>query len=73
MFSKILCYYLLYILKNELAGVLQTMVINVLYGEFCYLDEIPRNAKIVDIKLKVEKKVYVPWVRLDLAYNEQLV
>ena len=49
------------------------MVINVLYGEFCYLDEIPRNAKIVDIKLKVEKKVYVPWVRLELAYNEQLV
>ena len=49
------------------------MVINVLYGEFYYLDEIPSNAKIVDIKLKVEKKVHVPWVRLDLAYNEQLV
>ena len=56
-----------------MVGVLQTIVINVLYGEFCYLDEIPRNAKIVDIKLKVEKKVYVPWVRLELAYNEQLV
>ena len=49
------------------------MAINVLYGEFCYLDEIPRNAKIIDIKLQVEKKVYVPWVRLDLAFNEYLV
>ena len=52
---------------------MQTTVINVLYGEFYYLDEIPRDAKIVDIKLKVEKKVYISWVRLDLAYNEQLV
>ena len=57
----------------KLVGVLQTMVINVLYEGICYLEEISRTARIVDIKMKFEEHFHVSRVKLDLTYNGVLL
>ncbi|GMY36959.1 hypothetical protein FCV25MIE_32201 [Fagus crenata] len=49
------------------------MVINVLYEGICYLEEISRTTRIVDIKMKFEEKFNVSWVKLDLTYNGVLL